>query len=62
MAFRNSPYSWRKVMTSLAAAGYNVIAPDQRGYGRTTGSDDSYDADPDPFCILKMTRDAIGLV
>src|SRR5262245_20749996 len=35
-------YSWRKVMLPLAAAEYHVIAPDQRGYGRTTGSDDSY--------------------
>jgi hypothetical protein len=31
-----------------------VIAPDQRGYGRTTGWDDSYDADPDPFRILDL--------
>src|ERR1700732_3634273 len=49
-------------MPSLAAAGYHVIAPDQRGYGRTTGWDDSYDADQDPFRILNMTRDAVGLV
>ena len=28
-------YSWRKVMPPLAAAGYHVIAPDQRGYGCT---------------------------
>jgi pimeloyl-ACP methyl ester carboxylesterase len=60
--FPELAYSWRKVMPSLAAAGYHVIAPDQRGYGRTTGWDDSYDADPDPFRILNMTRDAIGLV
>ena len=62
MAFPELAYSWRKVMPSLAAAGYHVIAPDQRGYGRTIGWDDSYDADPDPFRILNMTRDAIGLV
>jgi pimeloyl-ACP methyl ester carboxylesterase len=60
--FPELAYSWRKVMPSLAAAGYHVIAPDQRGYGRTTGWDDSYDADGDPFRILNMTRDAIGLV
>ena len=60
--FPELAYSWRKVMPALAAAGYYVIAPDQRGYGRTTGWDDSYDADPDPFRILNMTRDAIGLV
>ncbi len=60
--FPELAYSWRKVMPSLAAAGYYVIAPDQRGYGRTTGWDDSYDADQDPFRILNMTRDAISLV
>ena len=49
-------------MLPLASAGYHVIAPDQRGYGRTTGWDDSYDADPDPFRMLNMVRDAIGLV
>src|ERR1700674_3193433 len=52
--FPELAYSWRKVMLPLAAAGYHVIAPDQRGFGRTTGWDDSYDADPDPFRILNM--------
>src|SRR6476659_3055675 len=43
--FPELAYSWRKVMPPLAAAGYHVIAPDQRGYGRTRGWDGSYDAD-----------------
>src|SRR5262245_37439378 len=60
--FPELAYSWRKVMLPLAAMGYHVIAPDLRGYGRTTGWDGSYDADPDPFRILNMVRDAIGLV
>src|SRR5262245_11217415 len=60
--FPELAYSWRKVMLPLAAAGYHAIAPDQRGYGRTNGWDDSYDADPDPFRILNMVRDAMGLV
>src|SRR5690348_9505017 len=60
--FPELAYSWRKVMPTLAAAGYHVIAPDQRGYGRTAGWDDSYDADPDPFRILNMVRDAMSLV
>jgi len=60
--FPELAYSWRKVILPLAAAGYHVIAPDQRGYGRTTGWDGSYDADPDPFRILNMVRDATGLV
>ena len=32
-------YSWRKVMLPLAEAGYHVMAPDQRGYGRSGGTD-----------------------
>src|SRR5580704_10652856 len=60
--FPELAYSWRKVMLSLAAAGYHVIAPDQRGYGRTTGWDGAYDADPDPFRIFNMVRDATALV
>src|SRR6266481_807912 len=60
--FPELAYSWRKVMPPLAAAGYHVIAPDQRGYGRTTGWDDSYDADPDAFRLLNMVRDATWLV
>ena len=60
--FPELAYSWRKVMLPLAKAGYHVIAPDQRGYGRTTGWDGRFDADPDPFRILNMVRDAIGLV
>jgi pimeloyl-ACP methyl ester carboxylesterase len=49
-------------MGPLAAAGYHVIAPDQRGYGRTVGWDGSFDAEQDPFRILNMVRDAVGLV
>src|SRR5689334_21799176 len=60
--FPELAFSWRKVMPTLAAAGYHVIAPDQRGYGRTSGWDDSYDAEPDPFRILNMVRDAMSLV
>src|SRR5690348_667546 len=60
--FPELAYSWRKVMPVLAAAGYHVIAPDQRGYGRTTGWDTRYEADPDQFRILNMVRDATSLV
>ena len=37
--FPELAYSWRKIMLPLAAAGFRVVAPDQRGYGRTTGWD-----------------------
>ena len=60
--FPELAYSWRKVMLPLAAAGYHVIAPDQRGYGRTTGWDDRYDGDLGSFRLLNLARDALGLV
>ncbi|KAK5002032.1 hypothetical protein LTR28_011910, partial [Elasticomyces elasticus] len=37
--FPEIAYSWRHIIPSLASAGYHVVAPDQRGYGRTTGWD-----------------------
>jgi pimeloyl-ACP methyl ester carboxylesterase len=60
--FPELAFSWRKVMPALAQAGYHVIAPDQRGYGRTTGWDASYDGDLHSFRLLNLVRDALGLV
>jgi len=60
--FPELAYSWRKVMVPLGAAGFRVVAPDQRGYGRTTGWDPSYDGDLGSFRILNAVRDALGLV
>ncbi len=60
--FPELAFSWRKVMPALAEAGYHVIAPDQRGYGRTTGWDASYDGDLTSFRLLNLVRDALGLV
>ncbi len=60
--FPNLAYSWRKVMPALAAAGYHAVAPDCRGFGRTTGWDNSLDADPQPFLALNLLRDQIALV
>jgi pimeloyl-ACP methyl ester carboxylesterase len=60
--FPELAYSWRKQMVPLAAAGFHVVAPDQRGYGRTTGWDADYDGDLAPFRLLNLARDALGLV
>jgi pimeloyl-ACP methyl ester carboxylesterase len=59
--FPEFAYSWRKVMPALADAGFHVVAPDQRGYGRTTGWDSDYDGDLRPFGMLNLARDALGL-
>jgi len=60
--FPELAYSWRHVMLPLAAAGFHVIAPDQRGYGRTTGWSADYDADLAPFGLLNLVRDMLGLL
>jgi len=60
--FPELAYSWRKVMLPLAAAGFHVVAPDLRGYGRTTGWDAGYDGDLASFRLLNAVRDALGLV
>jgi len=60
--FPEIAYSWRKVLPALAAAGYHAIAPDQRGYGRTTGWDADYDGDLASFRFMNLLRDAIGVL
>jgi pimeloyl-ACP methyl ester carboxylesterase len=60
--FPELAYSWRKVMPALAAAGYHVIAPDQRGYGDTNEWDGDYDGDLSSFRLPNLVRDALGLV
>ncbi len=60
--FPELAYSWRKLMLPLAAAGFHVIAPDQRGYGRTSGWDSDYDGDLASFRLPNLVRDALGLV
>ena len=60
--FPELAFSWRKVMGPLAALGYHVIAPDQRGYGRTVGWSDSYEGDLAPFRLFNLVRDQLGLL
>ena len=60
--FPEIAYSWRKIMPALAEAGFHVVAPDQRGYGRTTGWSANFDDDLRPFRLLNAVRDAVGLV
>jgi pimeloyl-ACP methyl ester carboxylesterase len=60
--FPELAYSWRKLMLPLAAAGYRLVAPDQRGYGRTTGWDADYDGNLGAYRILNLVRDVLWLV
>ena len=63
--FPEIAYSWRHVMPSLANAGYYVVAPDLRGYGRTTGwdrSDYSHVNLKDDFKVTNLVSDMVVLI
>lgn len=60
--FPELAYSWRRLLPALADAGYHVLAPDLRGYGRTDGTDVRYDDDLRPFRMLNEIRDMLSLV
>jgi len=60
--FPELAYSWRKLMIPLAEAGYHVIAPDQRGYGQTTGWSAAYTGDLAPFRFINLVSDILGLI
>ena len=60
--FPELAYSWRKVMPALADDGYHVIAPDQRGYGLSTGWDADYHGDLASFRFINLLRDILGLL
>ena len=60
--FPELAYSWRRVMLPLAKAGYHVVAPDQRGYGRSGGTEVTFDQDLTPFSTLNRVRDMMALI
>ena len=55
--FPELAYSWRYQLPALAAAGFRAIAPDQRGYGRT-----SRPADVQAYDMPHLTGDLAGLL
>ena len=60
--FPELAWSWRKLMLPLAQAGYHVVAPDQRGYGRTTGWDGRYDGDLASYRLTNLVLDVVQLL
>ena len=60
--FPELSYSWRKVLIPLAKEGYHVIAPDQRGYGLTSGWKNNYDGNISEYFITNIVQDVISLI
>ncbi|WP_217696716.1 alpha/beta fold hydrolase [Mycobacterium sp. GA-1841] len=55
--FPELAYSWRHQIPALAAAGYHVLAPDQRGYGGSSRPDGI-----EAYNIMALTADIAGLL
>ena len=55
--FPELSYSWRHQLPALADAGYHAVAPDQRGYGRSSRPDDI-----EAYDIVHLTDDLVGLL
>jgi pimeloyl-ACP methyl ester carboxylesterase len=49
--------SWHKQIPALVAAGYRVVAPDQRGYGQTDAPEST-----DAYTMFHLVGDVIGLL
>ena len=56
-------FSWRKILPSIAEAGYYCVAMDLRGYGRTTGWDNRsfHEVDMTQFTTTNVVRDLVCL-
>ena len=55
--FPELAYSWRHQLPALAAAGYHALAPDMRGYGRSSKPEAIEDYD-----VLHLTDDLLGIL
>jgi pimeloyl-ACP methyl ester carboxylesterase len=55
--FPQTSWSWRRVMPVLAAAGYRVVAPDQRGY-----SPGARPVDVSAYRMPDLVADVIGML
>src|SRR5690349_17378759 len=55
--FPDTSYTWRRQMKAIASAGYRAIAPDMRGYGRSSAP-----ADATLYTPLHTAGDLVGLL
>jgi len=55
--FPDTSYTWRRQMKAIASAGYRAIAPDMRGYGRSSAP-----VEANLYTPLQTTGDLVGLL
>lgn len=55
--FPETSYSWRHQLRDLSAAGFHVVAPDMRGYGKTDSPDEI-----ESFNMCEIVADIVGLL
>jgi pimeloyl-ACP methyl ester carboxylesterase len=60
--FPELAYTWRNQLLPLAQAGFRVIAPDLRGYGRSVTTPVKFDEDLLPYALMNRVSDVLGLV
>jgi pimeloyl-ACP methyl ester carboxylesterase len=60
--FPELAYSWREQLLPLAGAGFHVVAPDLRGYGRSTPEPVRFSDDLAPYAMINRVTDVLGLV
>jgi pimeloyl-ACP methyl ester carboxylesterase len=60
--FPELAYTWRNQLLPLAAAGFHVIAPDLRGYGRSVTTPVEFDDDLRVYSLMNRVSDILGLV
>jgi pimeloyl-ACP methyl ester carboxylesterase len=60
--FPELAYTWRNQLLPLAQAGFHVIAPDLRGYGRSAPAPVRFRDDLAPYSMLNRVGDVLSLV
>jgi pimeloyl-ACP methyl ester carboxylesterase len=60
--FPELAYTWRNQLLPLAQAGFHVIAPDLRGYGRSVKTPVTFDDDILQYSRMNLVTDVVGLV
>ncbi len=55
--FPETAYAWRHQVAALAAAGFRAIAPDMRGYGKSSRPDEV-----DQYTLFHLAGDMVGLL